>query len=297
MYLQHNNQNINVNMSYMFYNCMNLIEISIIGRYEYNNYYIKPSDFNSMFYNCVSLISVHFDYFNVEYIQDMKYMFYNCINFKYLYKNYFQMNSIKATKRSMKGMFENCEKLASLDLTNDFFTKNVVNMWAMFKGCTKLANLNLKNSNNFDTSQVTDMESMFEGCSTLSSLDISTFITTKVQYMNKMFYNCNKLEFLIFPSINANSLGTMHQMFYNCQSLKYLNLFSLSEKDQSISEIFEGASTSFKLCIEDALKIPNIFKEFFEMNLTSRDCEASCYGRKRVSIYLRRTGEYHHRKH
>ena len=101
-----------------------------------------------------------------------------------------------------------------------------------------------------------------------------------------MFYNCSKLEYLYFQNISSNSLGTMKQMFYNCSNLKYLNLYSLTEKDQSILEIFEGASTNFQFCIKENEDIPKIFNELLKMERTTRDCSSNCYGynKQRISI-------------
>ena len=273
-----NNEMYKANMSNMFYNCISLKNVYIEGN-------IYPSDLHSIFYNCNSLLEVTLDKFSLEYTGDMSYMFYNCKKFQTFNRNNFISNSTKVAKRSMEGMFQNCEALSTLNLNNDFNSKNVDNMFNMFKGCKNLKNLNIENSNSFDTSQVTDMESMFEGCSSLVSLDLNSFNTTKVQYMNKMFYNCEKLESLDFSSISANSLGTMRQMFFNCKSLTYLNLFSLTEKEQSISEMFEGASVNFTFCIEDSDKIPNIFAKLLNMTDTKRDCSKNCYRQKeRVEI-------------
>ena len=156
----------------------------------------------------------------------------------------------------MRGMFQNCESLISLSLPHSGFSDNVEIMWDMFKGCRSLNYLEL----NFDTSKVTDMESMFEGCSSLESLDLSSFKTPKVQYMNKMFKDCINLRNINIKYFTAESLGTMHQMFYNCTRLEYLNIYSLNEKDQSISEIFKGASNNFKFCVKEHENIPKIFK-------------------------------------
>ena len=210
-------------------------------------------------------------------------MFCNCKNLKYFETSNFNISSLTNTKRTMKGMFQNCESLISLNLSSNFYTKNVEIMWDMFKGCSKLTDLYI---NNFDTSQVTDMESMFEGCSNLVSLNISNFNTTNVQYMNKMFYNCYSLKTLDFRGISSYSLATMRLMFFNCSSLEYLNLFSLTEKAQSISEIFKGASTNFTFCIEENENIINIFHQLiYDMPNTKRDCSEKCYIKgKRISI-------------
>ena len=182
----------------------------------------------------------------------------------------------------MKGMFQNCELLTSLDLSL-FYTENVKIMWDMFKNCKSLQSLNLSN---FDTSNVKDMESMFEGCESLTSLSLINFNTSNVHYMNKMFSGCTNLETLYFNYISSESLGTMYQMFYNCKNLKYLNIFSLSEKSQSIYEIFDGASDNFTFCINDNEDIPNIFNEILELENATRDCSENCYGegKERVNI-------------
>ena len=272
--------NLKINMSKMFYNCHNLEEISIYGK---DNYYIYPNDFNSMFYNCSSLKTVNLQYININHIQNLSYMFYNCKKLKNLFRNYFSYNSNSIIKRrTMKGMFQNCESLSYLDLSDNFYTTNVEIMWDMFKGCSSLESLNLSN---FDTSLVTDMNSMFEGCYNLISLNLNNFNTHNVLYMNRMLYNCSSLKSLYFHNISSDSLGTMQHMFYNCSKLEYLDLYSLTEKAQSIAKIFQGASTNFTFCIEENEYIPNIFKLLLEMPETKRDCDFSCYyNNSRIAI-------------
>ena len=274
-YIQFNikhDTNIKINMSKMFYNCHNLEEISIYGK---DNYYIYPNDFNSMFYNCSSLKTVNLQYININHIQNLSYMFYNCKNMKNLFRNYFSYNLNSIIKRRiMKGMFHNCESLSYLDLSDNFYTTNVEIMWDMFKGCSSLESLNLSN---FDTSLVTDMNSIFEGCYNLISLNLNNLNTHNVLYMNRMLYNCSSLKSLYFHNISSNSLGTMQHMFYNCSKLEYLDLYSLTEKAQSIIKMFQGASTNFTFCIEENEYIPNIFKLLLEMPETKRECDFSCY--------------------
>lgn len=62
----------------------------------------------------------------------------------------------------MKGMFEECNSLKFLDLTN-FNTRYVQNMERMFKGCKSLISINL----------VIFMSEMFEESSSLTSMFIS----------------------------------------------------------------------------------------------------------------------------
>ena len=279
IYIKIRSQNVQVNMSLMFYNCRNLRNIKLNS-----DYYILSNDVNSMFFNCNSLTSVKLEKFYANFT-NMSYMFYNCEALVSLnLQNIRQDSNLITKKRTMKGMFQNCKSLYSLNLNSYFYTQNVEIMWDMFKGCSKLSFLYI---NNFDTSQVTDMESMFEGCSNLVSLNISNFNTTNVQYMNKMFYNCYSLKTLDFRGISSYSLATMRLMFFNCSSLEYLNLFSLTEKDQSITEMFKGASTTFTFCIKENEDIPNIFQILLKNMTGQRDCSINnCYIRsyQRVSV-------------
>ena len=284
-----------INMTKMFYNCEKIENIALtIGENEidlYNNdtnetivypiySYFYTNDLSYAFYNCVSLFSLEFKYFRTDYAKEINYMMFNCTNLVdiLIYESSFSNDLIT----NMRGVFQNCESLIRLDLTI-FHTDNVEIMWDMFKNCKSLKYLNLQS---FKTSKVTDMESMFEGCSSLTSLSLEHFETSNVHYMNKMFSGCTSLEELYFKYISSESLGTMHQMFYNCESLKYLNIFSLTEKVQSIYEMFEGTSENFTLCIKENEDIPNIFNEILKKENIKRDCSKDCYGEgyQRISI-------------
>ena len=273
----------NFNMSKMFYNCNNIKTISFNIYNNGNNLfaasvYIMPNDLSSTFYNCTSLISLSFNYLKTDYTQDISYMFYNCKNLKSLnILNSFFSNTII---KNMRSTFQNCESLETLDLSS-FYTPSAEIMWDMFKGCSRLKILNI---DKFDTSKVTDMESMFEGCSNLKYLSLIHFRTTKVHYMNRMFRDCINLERVDFKYISSESLGTMHEMFYNCSRLQYINIYSLTEKVQSVVDIFTKSSYSFEFCINDHEKIPMIFEELLKLPNVKRDCSTNCYPITRAPI-------------
>ncbi|EHG23172.1 hypothetical protein HMPREF9332_00924 [Alloprevotella rava F0323] len=98
------------------------------------------------------------------------------LNFKNLKKieGLTNLNTSKVT--TMNGMFFDCLKLTSLDLSN-FNAENVQNMYEMFFGCSRLTSLNLSN---FNAENVKDMSYMFSGCHNLTSLDLSNFKTENV---------------------------------------------------------------------------------------------------------------------
>ena len=74
----------------------------------------------------------------------------------------------------------------------------------------------------------------------------------------------------------------MYRMFYNCKKLKYLNIFNLIEDVQSITEMFEGASNDFTICIKENENIPNIYNSIY--NKITRDCSINCYGQGKSRI-------------
>ena len=128
----------------------------------------------------------------------------------------------------MRGMFEECEELEYLDLSN-FNTSNVTNMEFMFKRCYKLKEI--KGINNFDISKVENKEEMFEECKELSYSDLSDFnissnINNKKQSKND--YNEKKNENLE----NINGLNSQEQIMDNSEK-KFAILFRTS--DQTIN--------------------------------------------------------------
>ena len=263
----------NASMTKMFYNCISVQNITFTKDSSY-----FPNDIQNMFYNCSSLLQLSLkNVLHTDFIIDLSYLFYNCLQL-----NTLEISLSNNLTKNMRGMFQNCKSLESIDLS-EFYTTNVEIMLDMFKGCSKLNSLKI-DFTKFDTSQVTDMQSMFEDCSNLEVLSLDGLQTPKVQYMNKMFRNCIKLKSLNFTNINTNSIGTMYQMFYNCSSLEYLNLFSIKERGQSIYEMFEKASDTFTFCIEENKYIPNIFESLLKMPNVKRDCSSGCYGTERVNI-------------
>ena len=265
----------NINMTKMFFNCTSLITVTLNSN---NYYYIYPNDLSYTFYNCTSLTTLIFNYFKTDNLLEITYMMFNCeklSSFSLSNSNF--SNSIT---KNMRGVFQNCKSIITLDLST-FYTPKVEIMWDMFKDCSKLKVLKIQN---FNTSNVIDMESMFEGCSSIVSLSLTNFRTPKVHYMNKMFSGCTNLETLVINYIKSDSLGTMHQMFYNCQNLKYLNIYSLTENDQSIIEMFEEASNNIQFCVKETENIPKIYEELKKRGFP--DCTANCYGSgySRVSI-------------
>ena len=153
-----------------------------------------------------------------------------------------QLDTSQAT--SMGGMFVNCPKLTSLDLSS-LDTSNVVYMDGMFSGCSSLKQINLKG---FNTEKVTSMSTMFSGCSSLSTIDLSSFKTPVLESIPSMFEGCTGLTEFTFPSTTPK-LAYTARLFYGCTNLRKLDLSyfdlvssKLAKGDNCVDHMLGGLS-------------------------------------------------------
>ena len=117
----------------------------------------------------------------------------------------------------MNQMFNNCNKLTSLDLSS-FNTAEVTNMSNMFRLCYALTSLDLSN---FNTAKVTNMSYMFKTCKALTSLDLTSFNTAKVENMTEMFNNCPALTTIyVSDKFVTTKVSSGSEMFKDCKNLK-----------------------------------------------------------------------------
>ena len=190
------------------------------------------------------------------------------LNFKKLKKIEGLTNLNTSEVTTMSGMFEDCSRLTSLDLSS-FNAENVQNMSAMFSGCQNLTSLNLSN---FNAENVQNMGSMFYGCSSLTSLNLSNFNAEKVKDMSLMFYECKNLTSLDLSNFNTENVQNMWSMFSGCNNLTSLNLSNFNTEDvQNMSFMFDGCKslTSLDLSNFKTENVKDMSKMFYEcQNLT-----------------------------
>ena len=107
----------------------------------------------------------------------------------------------------MENMFNGCEMLTSLDISN-FDTSNVVNMYGMFCSDFNLRKLNLSN---FKTKKVENMDFIFNNNMMMSSLDIRNFDTINVD-SKRNFFNGVPSKGKIFLNFDKISNGILKQL-------------------------------------------------------------------------------------
>ena len=263
-------------MSYMFYECENLLSISDESKWKTD----KVTDLSYMFYNCASLETLpkNLENLGTSNVKNMTYMFSGCkllskLNVKnwktdkledmgYLFngcenlENIYGISEWKTSKvENMCYLFSDCSKLQELREIFKWKTSNVKDMSNMFNNCNALKLLSNNEGETWDTKNVTNMGYMFNGCKSLQKFPKNIFKkgenkwdTSKVQYMSYMFGDCESLEEL--PNDDIESWDTqnvlkMNNMFENCSALKKLPNFirwNISKLDD-IYEMIEGCDS------------------------------------------------------
>jgi len=117
-------------MCWMFCGCYKLKEIKGVNNFNT----ILVNNMNSMFQYCQELEYLDLSNFNSFYPTDMSFMFNECSKLKVI-NGINKFNNLKVI--NMKAMFQNCQELEYLDLSN-FNAINVIDMSFMFQGCHKL---------------------------------------------------------------------------------------------------------------------------------------------------------------
>ena len=100
-------------------------------------------------------------------------------------------------------LFTDYVNLESIDFGGCFDTSGVTTMKGMFLNCRKLESVDLSC---FDTSAVQDMSLLFAGCTSLKDVNLSSFDTRTVQSMASMFAGAEVLTNVDIPNLNTESL-------------------------------------------------------------------------------------------
>jgi len=145
----------------------------------WNGHRLYPKPFSPVhkalkFSQVLGVALFRFIKFDISNVNDMECMFNKCYKLKEIKGiNIFNTNQVT----NMKGMFQECNELEYLDLTN-FDTSKASDMGFIFNKCHKLKEI--KGIDKFNTNQVTNVSTMFKGCNELEYLDLSNFDTSNV---------------------------------------------------------------------------------------------------------------------
>jgi surface protein len=171
-------------ISQMFSNCPNLTSLNVVGWNVEN-----VEQCYSLFYNCSGLETLDITGLSLPLVTSMNGMFNECESLHTLigYENLVQ-NSVN----SISGLFYNCKKLTSLDLSN-WDVSEVSNMMETFTSCPLLETLtgveewNVGNVN-IDQHGNNRMQAMFNNCYVLD-LDLSNWCVENIPSAPPYFAN------------------------------------------------------------------------------------------------------------
>ena len=207
-----NSNTANVTSMYtMFQGCTSLSDVNLSGVNT-----SKVTSFFRMFYGCSSLTSLDLSSLDAGKVTDVEEMFCSCSKLEDLILFGGQPKLYR-----MKGVFNKCNKLKSLDL-NYWDTRDVNSTENLFNSCYALTTLNISNWN---MSKVTTMYSMFNGCSSLTSIDLSGWVTSSLTSMYNIFRQCSSLTNIEgIETLDTSKVANMVAVFYGCSSLTSLDL-------------------------------------------------------------------------
>jgi len=233
----------------------------IIGEYKIKLIFNSNiTNISWMFYECKNLINIDLSSFDTKNVNDMNHMFSNCKYLTNIDLSSFDTKNVK----DMSYMFSYCESLTNIDLSS-FYTKNVGNMRWMFSNCSKLTNIDLSS---FDTKNVNDMRGMFSNCKNLINIDLSSFDTKNVKNMYQMFDNCKNLTHINLSSFDTKNVEDMYEMFTYCINLTYIDLSSFDTKNvTNISRMFNCCKKLKVVKINNISSNSNLKRELNNENI------------------------------
>ncbi len=139
--------------------------------------------------------------------------------------------------RNVRGLFQNCSKLKSVDLSWMMSDSETFDMVDMFNGCSILDTVILNNpgfvtrestldGSETPTSGGVQMQRMFQGCSNLKYVDMSNITiygrsgNSDWKQVQEMFKDQQSLEEVRFENTQFPNVTDFTSMFENCTSLK-----------------------------------------------------------------------------
>ena len=220
------------NASYMFKDCISLIELSLSYGEEFNNNYDEELNENKEAIVSDFYINRKDDYYDSFYKNSKNSdTEFSSLNFSEIsqfeateddYNEISENNNLiiyKCNYIILTGMFKNCKSLISMPDLSLWNINNSVDLSDLFYNCSSLSSL--PDISKWNINNVLDISRMFFGCELISLLpDISKWNTSNICGVNGLFQNCNSLTYL--PDISkfkTNNIIDMSFLFSGCISL------------------------------------------------------------------------------
>jgi surface protein len=159
-----------------------------------------------MFNNCHKLKSLNLLSFDTSKVTNMQAMFSDCHSLSSLDLTSFNTKNV-TTMRYMFGSDKGITNLTNIKGIENFDTSSLTRIDYIFDDCQKLKSLDLSN---WDVTKINDMNYAFNGCIILENLNLSNWNIENVTTITGIFNRCYKLsKFNSFKNINLSfSLGS-----------------------------------------------------------------------------------------
>lgn len=192
--------------------------VAAVSFYTSNGKFYLPADSTELFADMPRLSSIDLSNVDTSKVNTMNYMFRDCV--RLTKANVKGLNTSSFWGLSIMGMFKNCRKLQTLDLSS-WDTSMITSTYELFSGCISLESINLTG---FKTTHVWNMADMFLDCHSLKELNLGSFDTKYAQDMSSMFQNCKSLKKLNLSNFRTPQVFGMDYMFSGCEALQELNI-------------------------------------------------------------------------
>ena len=237
------------NASYMFKDCVALIALPDLGKWDIK----KVTSMEGMFWGCWTLIHIsnNISKWNTCNLTTIFGMFVKCFYLMYLPDiSKWNTNKLKV----MEELFHSCQNLKEVPDISNWNTENIESLSFIFTDCKSL--ISLPDISKWNTNKVTEFIGIFEQCESLKTLpDISKWNTNKITTLDGVFNFCKSLT--VLPDIskwNTNNVTSMRFVFQSCTSLETLPDISKWNTDKVTT-----MEAMFNLCVS-LISLPDISK-------------------------------------
>ena len=217
-----------VDISGMYYNCKNLIEVDIT---KLNT--INTVNMDNTFGYCSNLTNLNLNSWKSNNLQSTKGMFDNCINLTSIDVTNWNVANLKDTT----SMFENCKNLVDINVSK-WNTYNVELMAKMFKNCQKMENISFTNWN---VGNISNMEAIFESCDRFTSASLANVVNMlpdATQLTNNNAFNLGidmdrytADQLMLLNTKNYTGAPLPFNMYYNIVNLDDGTYYLLNKGD------------------------------------------------------------------
>jgi len=192
-----------LSMKGVFESCPNLRNIALNGTFDTS----ELRSMSKLFYKS-GIQKIDFNGFDTKYVEDMSFMFSSTNISDFSFLNKLNTNKVKNISR----MFKDCISLETININFDL--KNVEDISGLFENCNNLKKVDLSNFNN---EKINNGSNLFANCESLVEINgIEKLNTKNIKNMSKMFYYCSNIKKLNLSSFDTSQVTTFSRMFEAC---------------------------------------------------------------------------------